>query len=171
MEKRKRGRPAKPKGINPYDYPSSYHNTLKIVVVKVAVEGAVNKDGTQYYREHERGEYAKVYRSKKLEEVRYKLTINAKEILFHLPDWLEYKRHTVEIPREKYIKAVRISKSGYYEAIADLVNHKILERTIYADVFAVNPEFFFLGNRGRYFKANVEERVFEKKLDSAGDED
>lgn len=104
----------------------------------------------------ERLEYAKVFATADYRTRINKLTLRGKEMFLWLLYTVKMGEDSVWINRERYMEEMDISSNTTIVAtIKDLVKHNIIAPTMQKkDVYWINPNFFFKGDRLKKYPDN-----------------
>lgn len=145
-------------GVNPFKI------NLKIPVTKVtnAKEFRRDIDGVMHPNEYkyDRRECVKIYRFPGLRKTICGLSSPAHTLLLYICMKLEHNAEYVSVDRQAYMletstKSVNTYKSGANE----LIKYGFIAAVVdYADVFWINPAYFFNGNPVAKYPDNLDER-------------
>lgn len=111
-------------------------------------------------------EYAKIFTTAANRKLLSKLSPRGVHLLMWLIHKVIKKCDLIHIDRHAYMKEADISRQEtYMHAIADLVMAKILYRyPLYSDLYFINPQVFFKGNRLLKYKALIDpDRIMNAK--------
>ena len=103
---------------------------------------------------------AKLYNSSSNRLHINQLPISSKELLLWIIFELEAGKDYIWINKKRYMEEVKIkSINTYKSAIAGLLHEdfRLLKPTIIEDVYHINPEFFFCGDRVGKYPNNIKE--------------
>jgi hypothetical protein len=97
----------------------------------------------------------KVYQSSSRRNVINDLTPNACKLLLWIQQELKPNRDYFWLNKERYIKETTVAYNTYKKSISNLVENCLLTPTEKNDVYWINPDFFFPGNRIKKYPRNL----------------
>lgn len=141
-------------GVNPFS------ESLVIQVRRVALHKQFKREGdlwVQAEMDLEYDQHAKVYCSAQRRQVLNKLPLRSKEMLLWIIQESEHGKDYLWINRGRYMAEMEIvSPITLKTAIKELIRHGIISPTVVTDVYWINPQYVFKGNRVTKFPSKVE---------------
>lgn len=137
---------------------------LQVVVSKMELEGqwSRDKDGDilPAVMEAEKVPYTKFFSDKERRLAMVKLSLRAKDLLLWIMSEVETGKDWIWINKKRYMEESGVSTYNTYNAaVNDLIRENYIGRVASpANVFWINPHFFFNGNRVKCFPKNVVKR-------------
>lgn len=96
-----------------------------------------------------------LYRKESIKKIIYKLN-NSVKLYWYIPFFLEHNKDYVIIDKEHFMKANNIKSLNTFKAMVDnLIKYNIIAKTVVKDVYWINPEFMFRGNRKEFYPNNL----------------
>jgi len=117
--------------------------------------------------------FTKFYITSENRKIRNGLSLRAKELLLWLMDELEPGLDYIKVNKQRYMKELNIkSVNTYKEAIKDLVRYDMIAFTVQPNIFWINPEYIFRGDRLKKYpnKLSVKEKAADKEEYSNSEE-
>ena len=139
-------------GVNPFI------NNLLITVNQVAYENIYKEAGGLLLPmtfEMEASKFTKVFISSEKRILVSKLIPSAKVVLLWIIFEIDAGEDYLWINRERCLSENDISLNTYKKAIDDLVKNGLITFTTVKEIYWINPNFFFHGDRIRKYKNNV----------------
>lgn len=135
-------------------------SSLKIPVVKKVFDKQYKRDEEgdllPVEQEVEYTEFTKFYNSPERRKVRNALSTKAKSLLFWIMDELEAGADHIWINKQRYMEELSISSIDTYKnGITELIRYALIVPTIIKDVYWINPDFMFKGDRIKKYPKNV----------------
>lgn len=131
-------------GINPCSVP------LQIPVNELVFKDQYVRDGNiliNASKEVESTPYSKLYVTAERRKIIASLSAAAKELYI----WIMYEVKTGEdalwINKQRFMEENSTSLNTYKKAIEELVRYALVAFTVVKDVYWINPDFFFKGDR------------------------
>lgn len=142
-------------GINPFSFP------LIVPVTKIEFKNQYvvdnDNDLLPVFKEVEVTGYSKIFLSSERRIIKCNLSLRGKELILWLIDELESGKDYVWINKERYMKENKISSLNTYKcAINECIRYGFISNTIIKDVYWINPDFMFRGDRVKKYKNNIE---------------
>lgn len=141
-------------GVNPFV------NSLSIKVVRKYASNEYNKDEegliTNKEFKLETKEYTKLFVGSEERKIISNLNDNAKALLLWIMYELETGKDYLWINRLRYMEENNIkSPNTFNTPLRELVRYGFITQTIIKDVYWINPEFMFNGNRIKKYPNNL----------------
>jgi len=137
-------------GVNPFV------NDLEILVREIEFKNQYKKSDDillPVTQDIEYTEYTKLYSSSERRQITNNLTLRAKEMFLWLMYELEAGKDYIWINKVRYMNELQIkSVNTFKEAIENLTRYGYITPTIIKDVYWINPDLFFRGDRVKKYK-------------------
>lgn len=120
-----------------------------------------NKDGNLEPLEQdlEYTPFVRFYSTAERRTLRNACSLRGKELLLWIMDELEYGKDYLWINKGRYMEEMNIkSVNTYKEALNELIRYCFLATTVIKDVYWINPDFFFKGDRVKMYPNNLEQK-------------
>lgn len=148
-------------GVNPFlEYMRIYALNVKEKVemfeksdgVVVSVDNTASfKSSRKYDIEH----YFKCFNRSYNRKLIGGMSLRAKELLWFIAFEMKPGFDYVIISRERFFSENLGSKRGYNKCVSELIEKQVIAKTRFLDVFFINPQFFFNGNRIKKFSDKI----------------
>ena len=99
--------------------------------------------------------FTKVYISSERRKIINNLSSSAQRLLLWIMFELDEGRDWLYLNKSRYLKEQDLTYNTYTKARDELIRYCIIYPTVVRDVFWINPDFFFQGNRIKKFKSHV----------------
>ena len=99
-------------------------------------------------------EYCKVYASSERRKLVSSLSPCAKELYLWLLYEIKYGQDALWINKERFMEENTTSLNTYKKAIEELIRYAFIAYTVVKDVYWINPDFFFKGDRLKKYPNN-----------------
>jgi len=140
-------------GVNPF---------MKDVNIKVSVvnlEGDYVKEDDLYLPNNtyiESEPYTKIFINAENRKIVNKLTQRGKDLLLWLLYEMEAGQDFIKINKVRYMKELSIkSVNTYKTALSELIRYGMLKESKAKDIYWINSQFFFNGNRIKKYKKQL----------------
>lgn len=101
--------------------------------------------------------FSRIYTTSEHRRIWNGLSSRAKELLQWIVYTIEYNKDWLWVNRERYMDESSIqSFNTYNAAVKELVDTLFLAKSTTQDVYFINPEFFFKGNRITKYRDKIE---------------
>jgi len=140
-------------GINPCC------NSLEIPVNEIVFKDFYMKDEegilTTAKKEVEATPFTKLYVTSERRLIMSKLSPAAKELFLWVMLEIDSGRDALWINKERFMLENETSLNTYKKALEELIRYSFLAFTIVKDVYWINPDFFFKGDRVSKYPKNI----------------
>ena len=133
-------------GINP----CTISLQIPVNIVTVPYQYQRDKDDDMLVNvqlELERTEYSKLYTSSERRKLISSLSTASKELYLWLMFEIKYGEDALWINKNRFMIENRTSVNTYKKAVEELAKYAFIAYTVIKDVYWINPDFFFKGDR------------------------
>lgn len=141
-------------GVNPCSYP------LVIPVNKIEFAGQYKKEDDMLINviaEVEATPYTKLYVTSERRKLVSGLSTSAKELYLWIMFEIDSGEDALWINKDRFMEENHTSLNTYKKAIEDLIRYAFIAYTVVKDVYWINPDFFFRGDRLSKYPKNIKE--------------
>lgn len=143
-------------GFNPFI------NSLVIPVIEKHFKEQYKKSDdvlVPVIQEVEYTEIAKLYCSAERRKITNNLSLRAKELFLWIMYEIDHGKDFLWVNKKRYMEEVEITAIDTYKnAMKELIRYGFLGLTVIQDVFWINPDLFFKGNRITKYPNKIEKR-------------
>lgn len=139
-------------GINPCT------TSLIIPVNELEFKGQYKKDGDVFInasKEVEATPYAKIYITAERRKLVAGLSSSAKELYLWIMYEIDPSEDALWINKQRYMEENNTSLNTYKKSVEELIRYAFIAYTIVKDVYWINPDFFFRGDRVNKYPTKI----------------